>query len=213
MRRAAGPRFKYSPAELWADGIVHGLGLSLAIAAAIAAPLALSGRVPAGEMAAMGVYLGTLVLSLGISAAYNLWPAGSVKAVLRRLDHSAIFLLIAGTYTPFMAVSKTWWLLAFVWSVAAAGVFGKLFVPHRFDRVALVAYLGLGWSGIVAYGPLTEALSSSVVWLVIGGGIVYSVGVIFHVWQRLLFQNAIWHAFVVTAACIHFVAVWKSAIA
>ena len=136
-----------------------------------------------------------------------------MKAVLRRLDHSAIFLLIAGTYTPFMAVSKTWWLLAFVWSVAAAGVFGKLFVPHRFDRVALVAYLGLGWSGIVAYGPLTEALSSSVVWLVIGGGIVYSVGVIFHVWQRLLFQNAIWHAFVVTAACIHFVAVWKSAIA
>jgi hemolysin III len=199
----------YSVAELWADGVVHIIGVVLAIAASIILLTIVLDQPASGTSGVTAIYLATLVLSVALSATYNIWPISPVKRFLRRFDHSAIFLLIAGTYTPFMAKSGTWWLLAGVWLIAVVGVLLKLLKPDRFDRLSIGLYLALGWSGVAAYHELAGALSASVLWLILAGGMVYSLGVIFHVLERLPFHNAIWHTFVLTAAGIHFAAVYS----
>ncbi|QND54259.1 hemolysin III family protein [Phyllobacterium sp. 628] len=180
-------------------------GVALAIAGAITMLALAPGE--ATSYAAMTVYLATLVLSFTLSAIYNIWPVSPAKLFLRRFDHSAIYLLIAGTYTPFMAKSGTWWLLSIVWAIALAGILLKLLKPHRFDRLSIALYLALGWSGVAGYQELTIALSATVMWLILAGGLVYSFGVIFHILERMRFHNAIWHSFVLVAASIHFAAV------
>ena len=129
-----------------------------------------------GPYVATTVYLVTLVLSMSLSAAYNIWPISPIKRFLRRFDHSAIYLLIAGTYTPFMAKSGTWWLLAGVWAIAIVGVLLKFLKPDRFDRLSIGLYLALGWSGAAAYQEFSGALSATIVWLILAGGVVYSLG-------------------------------------
>ena len=212
MRRDRGGEFNwpYSVAELWADGVVHVLGVVLALVGAAVFLVVMSSKASATELSTCGVYLATLILSIAASAAYNVWPVSRTKWLLRRLDHSAIFLLIAGTYTPFIAKMGLWWMLAGVWAVAAIGVFLKLFKPGRYDRLSILLYLALGWSGVVTYENMVASLPTSVRELIIAGGLVYSLGVIFHVWEKLRFQNAIWHGFVLVAASIHFFAVWYS---
>jgi hemolysin III len=98
-------------------------------------------------------------------------------------------------------------LLAGVWSVAAIGIVLKLFFPGRFDKLAIALYLAMGWSGAMVYNTIAEVLPPSVLWLIAAGGVLYSFGVIFHVWERLRFQNAIWHAFVLLGAACHYSAV------
>lgn len=200
--------WRYTPAELWADGFVHAAGVSLAIGGAAVLLLTRTDIAP-GDLAAASVYLATLLISIGLSAAYNLWPVGPVKWYLRRFDHAAIFLLIAGTYTPFMVRAGTPGFLLFVWLVAACGVALKLLRPGRFDRLAVLLYLAMGWSGIFAWNTLASRLTAETLALVVIGGALYSVGTIFHLWERLKFQNAIWHAFVLCAACVHYCAVWS----
>ena len=197
----------YTLAELRADGAVHVIGVILALGGAIALLLFMFDRTAMGPYVATTVYLVTLVLSMSLSAAYNIWPTSPIKRFLRRFDHSAIYLLIAGTYTPFMAKSGTWWLLAGVWAIAIVGVLLKFLKPDRFDRLSIALYLGLGWSGAAAYQEFSGALSATIVWLILAGGVVYSLGVIFHILERLPFHNAIWHAFVLVAASTHFAAV------
>jgi hemolysin III len=148
---------------------------------------------------------------LVLSATYNLWPVSRTKWVLRRFDHSAIYLLIAATYTPFimelrdsvMALA----LLIGVWCVAIFGIVLKLGWPGRFDRVAVGLYLALGWSGVMLYDSVVGALPRMSLWLVLAGGALYSLGVIFHAWRRLRFQNVIWHCFVLLGAACHYTAV------
>jgi hemolysin III len=152
-----------------------------------------------------------LLAMLITSALYNGGGAPKHKDLLRRIDHAAIFVMIAGTYTPFLlvALGGAWGhaLLAFVWTVALGGVVMKLAWPHRFDRLSVAAYLLLGWSIVVALDPLTGALSAAGLVLLAVGGLLYSLGVVFHLWTRLPYQNAIWHAFVLAAAACHFSAV------
>lgn len=204
-------RFSYSRAELIADGIVHAVGIVLAIAAG-SALLAISAfHTGPGEYAAAVFYVVSLLTVLSISCAYNLWPISPAKWVLRRFDHAAIYLLIAGTYTPFLAqldnIALARTMLAVVWGAAAIGMSVKLFLPGRFDRLAVIFYLAIGWSGAAITGTLLETLPHSTVWLMVAGGIVYSCGVVFFVWRSLRFQSAVWHGFVVTAACLHLAAV------
>ncbi len=203
----------YTIAELWADGVVHVLGVALAVVGIVVFAVAMAGRITVVDFVAAAVYLATLILSIAASAAYNVWPISRTKWILRRFDHSAIYLLIAGTYTPFMVKMETWAMLAGVWSIALVGVGLKLLRPGYYDRLSIALYLALGWSGVATYDSLLTKLTPTVIGLIVAGGLVYSLGVIFHVWERLRFQNAIWHAFVLVAATIHFAAVWCSSVA
>ena len=200
----------YDRAEITFDAVVHGVGLVLGIAGA-AVLIAFTLRSPAaGDLPVALVYATGLLAMLCLSAAYNLWPVSRIKWVLRRFDHSAIYLLIAATYTPFIAQMKNGLLasalLVAVWSVAAVGIVLKLTLPGRFDRLSIVLYLALSWSGVAMY-EVIAALPASTLWLLGAGGLLYTVGVIFHLWEGLRFQNAIWHAFVVLAAACHYTAV------
>ncbi len=160
-----------------------------------------------GDSAAILVYVIGLVTTLGLSATYNLWPVSPVKWILRRFDHSTIYLFIAATYTPFLPriTSGLWtvaW-LAYIWGFALAGAALKLFWPGRLERVAVAFYVLLGWSGMLLLGRLPW---TTLQFLVLGG-LLYSGGIAFHLWDRLRFQNAIWHSFVLLAAAAHYFAV------
>ena len=201
----------FSPAELIVDGIVHVLGLVVAVAAG-ALLLAFAILYTAPEAApALVLYVGSLVGVLGISLAYNLWPISPVKQLLARLDQAAIFLFIAGTYTPFLAIiggtTAGMALTTFVWSASLIGIALKLIVPEKFGRLAIALYLAIGWSGILVFHSLAQSLPSTTLWLLVAGGLTYSCGIVFHLWERLKFQNAVWHVFVVAGASLHLWAV------
>ncbi|MDI6029098.1 hemolysin III family protein [Corticibacterium sp. UT-5YL-CI-8] len=203
-------RFTYSRAELIADGIVHAIGIVLAIAAgATLLSLAIPHAGP-GEYVAAAFFVVSLLTVLTISLVYNLWPISPAKWILRRLDHAAIYLLIAATYTPFLAQldnrSVAMPTIALVWVAALCGMAIKLFLPGRFDRLAILFYLAIGWSGVVIGQPLIHILPGTTLVLLVAGGIAYSLGVVFFTRQRLRFQNALWHLFVVTGAGLHFAA-------
>ena len=201
----------FTIAEKVVDGIVHVLGLIVAIAAG-SVLLAFAILETAPEAApALAVYVGSLVAVLGVSLAYNMWPISPIKMWLARFDQAAIFLFIAGTYTPFLAVlgGTTAGLLmtSFVWGASLIGVALKLIVPQRFGRLAIALYLAIGWSGILVFQSLAQSLPPSTMWLLLAGGVTYSLGIIFHLWEKLKFQNALWHVFVVAGASLHLWAV------
>ena len=200
----------YDKAELWADGIVHVVGVALAIGGAAVMLWYFAGQISPVIYISALIYVLSLVAALTISAIYNIWPVSPVKQFLRRFDHSMIYVLIAGTYTPFIMKmgEGAGWHLGFVWLIALCGITLKLLLPGRFDRLAILLYLALGWSGVLIYDQLLQFLSMPVVALIAAGGIIYSLGVIFHVWERLRFQNAIWHGFVLAGAAVHYSAVF-----
>ncbi|RWC29225.1 hemolysin III family protein [Mesorhizobium sp.] len=204
-------RWHYSRAETIADGIVHAVGIVLAIAAGSALLALAAFRVGPGEYIAAAFYVVSLLTVLSVSMTYNLWPVSSpLKWVLRRFDHAAIYLLIAATYTPFLAQLEgsplARWMIVLVWTAALLGIAIKVFFPGRFDRLAIVFYLAIGWSGIILVKPLVQTLPPTSIALIVAGGIVYSCGVIFFAWKGLRFHNALWHGFVVTGAGLHLAA-------
>lgn len=199
----------YSREELAADAAVHVAGLALATAGAIAIIAAAFAIADVADAAATTVYALSLVAALAASAVYSMWPVGPMKWTLRKYDHAAIYVLIAGTYTPF-AVSMGdggLWLLAGVWIVALVGAVLQLARPGQYRRFSIALYLGLAWSGVLIVERLLQSFPSQVFWLLIAGGVVYSAGVPFHVWQKLRFHKPIWHGFVLVAAAIHYGAV------
>ena len=211
-RKAGGRVWEYDRPELIADGIVHGIGITLGLVGGTVLVAMVSASTQALQFASVLSYTTGLLAMLGLSAAYNMWPISRVKSLLRRFDHSAIYLLIAGTYTPFLAQMKSSVtsvvMLVGVWAVAIAGMTLKFVLPGRLDRISVVFYLLLGWSGAFAYDAVAPALPSSAVWLLAAGGVLYSIGVVFHAWQSLRFQNAIWHGFVLLGALCHYFAVF-----
>ena len=202
--------WNYDRREILADGIVHGLGVTAGLAGVTLLLVLAVPTVGPWELTSLAVYGGGLLAVLVISGVYNLWPVSPVKWVLRRFDHSAIYLLIAGTYTPFITQMRdditTALLLVGVWAGALAGMALKLCLPGRFDRLAILFYLLIGWSGAMAYEAV-GALPGSTLGLLAAGGVLYTVGVVFHIWESLRFHNAIWHAFVLVAAACHYGAV------
>src|SRR6516165_1406516 len=200
----------YDRAEIVADGVVHAIGVCLGLIGAVTI-VVMAVKIERINLVSILVYVIGLVTMLAFSAAYNMWPVSSVKWVLRRFDHSAIYLLIAGTYTPSLEQMKntlvSTGLGIGVWLSAIVGMALKLALPGRFDRLAIVLSLLVGWSGVIAYDSLASAIPSSSLWLLAIGGVLYSLGTLFHVWQRLRFQNAIWHVFVLLAAGCHYSAV------
>jgi len=204
-------RWHYSRAEMIADGIVHAVGIVLAIAAGSAFLALAAFHAGPGEYIAVAFYVVSLLTVLSVSLTYNLWPVTSpAKWILRRFDHAAIYLLIAATYTPFLAQLDgsplALPMIVLVWTAAVTGIAIKVFLPGRFDRLAIVFYLAIGWSGIVLVKPLVATLPTTSIALIVAGGIVYSCGVIFFAWKGLRFHNAVWHGFVITGAGLHLAA-------
>lgn len=201
----------FTVAEMVVDGIVHVLGLIVAVAAgSVLLAYAILETAPEA-VPALAVYVGSLVAVLGVSLAYNMWPVSPIKMWLARFDQAAIFLFIAGTYTPFLAVlggtTSGIVMTTFVWGASLIGVALKLIVPERFGRLAIALYLAIGWSGILVFQSLAQSLPSSTMMLLLAGGLTYSLGIIFHLWEKLKFQNALWHVFVVGGASLHLWAV------
>jgi hemolysin III len=202
----------FTMAELVADGIVHAVGILVAVALGAVLLAFAAYETARAELPALVLYLGSLLAVLGISLAFNLCPTGArAKPTLARLDQAAIFLFIAGTYTPFLVLlGATTFNIALgvlIWGAALTGMLLKLLVPQCFGRGALVLYLGIGWSGVLMFQGLAAHLPVVSLWLLVAGGLAYSVGVIFHLWEKLSFHNAVWHGFVVAGASLHLVAV------
>lgn len=202
---------KYTRTERLVDGLVHAIGVVLSVVAVV---VLLGMAIPPGD--ALSIFCATvfgigLVAMFGFSAAYHWIDNLEWKAAIRSYDHAAIYLLIAGTYTPFALISiggaAGYSLLALVWLLAIAGALGRLLRPKRLDHNSAMMYLALGWVGLPALGLLIVALPTSTLLLIGLGGLLYSVGVVFHLWDSLPFQNAVWHSFVLSAASCHFVAV------
>jgi hemolysin III len=208
---AGAVRWNYDRAELIADGVVHGIGVFCGVVAATVLVVLTAIYATAFEVFAVSVYVAGLLAMLVLSATYNLWPVSRAKWVLRRFDHSAIYVLIAATYTPvIIQVKDSIYAIAMligVWCVAIVGVVLKLALPGRYDRVAVVLYLAMGWSGAMLYDAVAAALPTLALWFIAAGGLLYSFGIIFHAWHRLRFQNAIWHCFVLLGAGCHYTAV------
>ena len=200
----------YSTGERVADGGIHVIGVAASLVA-VSALMLDALKLPATAVVSLAVYGFGLVAVFICSAAYNLATEPSLKAFLRRFDHAAIYVKIAGTYTPFAAIkmgdAAGFALLGAVWAITLFGATAKLLWPGRLVRTSYVLYLAQGWAIVAAFGPFASAVSARVLVLLVVGGVVYTLGVIFHLWERLPYHNAIWHAFVVVASACHFAAI------
>lgn len=199
-----------SPVERSADRWVHIAGLA---AGAVGGLTLLGLSLGLGHLrqtAAIGVYAACLMAMFLCSAAYNL-ASPRRRPLLRRLDHAAIFLMIAGSYTPFTTQSLTgawaWGMTGTVWTLALAGVAGKLFLPGLGRGFWVALYLALGWVAVIAVKPLLAGVSMFALALLLAGGLVYSLGVIVYVRRALPFRRAIWHGFVIAAAAMQYAAI------
>lgn len=203
----------YTPAERRADAVVHTLGLALGLAACVGLVAALP-RANLPHVVGLGLYAVGLMSMLGCSALYNNLPSESPrKALLYRFDHAAIFLMIAGTYTPIalLAIGGAWGagMLAFVWMVAGGGMALEPFGLRRCEDPMIALYLLLGWTVLVGLNPLLATIPPSGLALLAAGSVLYSLGVVFHLWERLPYQNVIWHGFVLAAATCHYAAILR----
>ena len=200
--RASAPYPRRESRSEWCvDAVVHVVGMIFGLAACAILAIVVWPNEDAAVLRSPAVYGAALLAMLGCSALYNIADDGPRKALWRRLDHAAIFVMIAGTYTPFasIAIGGAWGtgLLVFVWTVAAAGVVLKLLDPGRFETLSIAAYLSLGWTILVAIDHLIAAVSLRALVLLAAGGILDSAGVLFYRWHRLPYQRAIWHGFTV----------------
>src|ERR1700676_2904588 len=185
VHAAAGAiRWNYDRAELIADGIVHGIGVFGGLVAATVLIVLTAVYATPFEVAVVSVYVAGLLAMLVLSATYNLWPISRAKWGLRRFDHSAIYVLIAATYTPFITPmqDRTFAiaLLTGVWCVAIVGIVIKLVLPGRFARLAVGLYLAMGWSGFMLYDTVVASLPPLTLWFIAAGGLPFSLGVIFY---------------------------------
>jgi hemolysin III len=200
----------YTRLERIADACVHAAGVFFSIAAAALLLVGALGTLPLALCVGLAVYSIGLVGMFAASAAYNLVSQHRVKEILRRLDHAAIFVMIAGSYTPFALVvggGAGTAMLAAVWTIAAAGVVLKLRFPRRFDKLTIVLYLVQGWIVVLALNTIIASLPGRAFAMLLAGGIVYTLGVPFHLMERLRFHNVIWHIFVLGGAACQFIAV------
>jgi hemolysin III len=206
------PTGPQSFAELVADGTLHILGIGLGVTATIILAITTWETSGTARLVTVMIYAACLMTMLTCSALYNMFARDHKTDILKRLDHAAIFLMIAGTYTPLAANIIGGWtggiLLAVVWTGAVAGALIKLAGLTGLERLSVQIYLGLGWVVVFAAKPLAENASVFGFYMILAGGLLYTVGTVFFAWKRFPFQNAIWHAFVLAAAVCHFGAVF-----
>ena len=193
------------------DTIVHVIGIFVGLFAVTAMMVAAACNLPLASTASLAIYGAGMLAMFVCSAAYHMIPASRWTGILQRLDHAAIFLKIAGTYTPFAAIKiggvAGFGLLGSVWLLALLGAAGKLLLASTWDRIAVPLYLVLGWIGLVMLKHLVASVPPATLALLGIGGLLYTVGVVFHLWRSLPYQKAIWHVFVLAGTGCHFGAV------
>lgn len=210
-------RSRYREAEPAVDHALHAAALLTGAAGASAMVARAAVSADPLTFCAIAVYSVALLAMLGASAAHNRGRAQAGEELRRRVDHAAIFVMIAGTYTPFtlryLSGSLAIGVTAGIWGAALAGAAVKLCYPRRFERLSVVIYLALGWQGLFLVPSLFTALPQPALILIVAGGMLYSIGAGFYAWKALPFQNAIWHGFVVLAAGCHYAAIWQAVVA
>jgi hemolysin III len=202
---------RYSLGEEIAHSVTHGIGVILSIAALVMLVTFAALRGNAWHIVGAAVFGATLVFLYTASTLYHSITHPGAKKVLRVLDHSAIFLLIAGTYTPFTLVSLRggwgWTLLVVVWGLALLGILYKVTARRRFRMLSVLLYLAMGWLVLVAIEPMVTSVAAPGLWLLLAGGLCYTLGVAFFAWRRLPYSHAVWHLFVLAGSICHFFAV------
>jgi hemolysin III len=199
---------RYSIGEEVANSVTHGIGIVLAIAG-LAVLIAFSARNGnAWHVTASAIFGATLILCFTASTLYHSVTNERIKQTLRVFDHSAVFLLIAGTYTPFMLIGVPgpwgWAILTAVWVLAITGIALKFILRGRLHGLIVALYLGMGWLVVVATKPLLENIGTGGMVFLAGGGLAYTVGVIFYKSRRLPYSHAIWHGFVLLGGGLHY---------
>jgi hemolysin III len=204
------------PAEELANTVTHGIGLALSIVGFVVLLVLAAMRGSAWHIVSCAIYGSTLVCLYTASTLYHAVLSPPLKRAFKVFDHSAIYLLIAGTYTPFLLVNLRggwgWSLFGIVWGLAMAGIIFKLWFVNHFQILSTVVYLLMGWLAVIAVKPLLALVpASGLIWL-LAGGLMYTAGVIFYAWKRLPYNHVIWHLFVLAGSTCHYVAVLYSVI-
>ncbi|MDX2480801.1 MAG: hemolysin III family protein [Desulfuromusa sp.] len=202
---------KYSVGEEIANSVTHGIGALLSIGGLAVLVGFASLRGDAWHIASCSIFGSTLILLYVASTLYHSIPLPNIKGILRMIDHSAIYLLIAGTYTPFMLVNMRgpwgWSLFGIIWGIAVTGILLKTTSFGRRPWISLSFYLAMSWIVVLAIKPLLAVLDKGGLELLLFGGLAYTGGVIFYAWKKLPYSHAIWHLFVMAGSCLHFFAI------
>ncbi len=203
---------RYSKAEEIANSVTHGVGAALGIAALTLLIIFSLRYGTASHVISSIVYGSSLIILYSASTLYHAIPYPKAKDILQKVDHSSIFLLIAGTYTPFTLVSIRgpwgWTIFGLIWGLATFGIALEIFSKKKFKKLSIGLYLGMGWLAIVAIKPMLENVETGGLILLLAGGLFYSLGVIFYVWKKLPFNHAIWHLFVLAGSILQFFSVF-----
>jgi len=206
-------RARLSLEEL-ANTITHGIGLLLSVAGFVVLLVFAIFHGTATHIVACSIYGATLICLYAASTCYHAVISPRVKRALKIFDHSAIYLLIAGTYTPFLLLDLRgawgWSLFGVVWGLAFAGIVFKFWFVDHFHHVSTAIYLAMGWLVVIAAKPVLAHVPTATLLWVLAGGILYSSGVIFYVWERLPYSHFVWHLFVMAGSACHYVAVLRS---
>jgi hemolysin III len=202
----------YSKLEEWLNSLSHGVAALLSLAGMIVLIVDASLLGDPWKIVSVSIYGSSLLLLFLASTLYHAVSNPQLKWRLKTFDHCAIFLLIAGTYTPFLLVNLRagagWWLFGIIWGLAAFGIAMKLTFGHRFKPLQVTTYLLMGWLVLVASSSLGSSVNSLALWLLVTGGVVYTMGVVFYLVKRIPFNHAIWHLFVLGGSGCHFFAVY-----
>ena len=211
LLRTVGSIREYSRTEYRLDAAIHILGILFAINASAWLIAEVVSSAAASVVVAVSVYCVGLLTMIGLSASYHLARTSPSKNLLRRFDQAAIFVMIAATYTPFAALrlggTVGTAVLITVWLCATAGIIVRLLYPQRFQIAGVAVYLLMGWMIVPLLRPLSASVATLDLWLLIAGGLVYTSGLIFYGLVRMPYHKAVWHAFVLVAAILHFVAI------
>ncbi len=202
----------YTPREQLANSLTHGLGALLSVAGLVALVVFAGRHGDAWQVVSTAIFGVTLVLLYSSSTLYHSFRDERAKQLLQKFDHAAIFLLIAGTYTPFVLVTLRgpwgWSLFGVVWGLAIIGVTLKFWLAGRFRLISTLIYLAMGWLVLVALKPLMAALPAGGFRLLVAGGLCYTGGAVFYLWKRLPYHHAVWHLFVLAGSVCHWAAVF-----
>lgn len=202
---------RYHLGEEIVCSVVHGIGTVLAIAGAAVLITAASLHGDVWHIVGCSIFGGSLILLYAVSTIYHSIQRPGAKAILRKLDHSAIFILIAGTYTPFTLVNLRgpwgWLLFGLVWGIAVYGIISKTFLERQCEARSLALYLAMGWAALAAIKPLLSSVAAGGILLLVAGGIAYTAGSGFYAWDRQPYGHVIWHACVLAGSIFHFFAV------